>query len=69
MASESVNSINWFVATTDVPSLVQLPVSRANERSTEERLLNVLRSQLDEKDVALLKETLPRSLGPLPGEK
>jgi len=41
----------------------------ANELNTEERFLGVLRSHLDEKDVALLKETFPRSLRPLPGEK
>ncbi len=40
-----------------------------DEASTEERLVSVLRSHLDEKDVAMLKETLPRSLRPLPGEK
>jgi hypothetical protein len=40
-----------------------------DKKTTEERLLTVLSSQLDEKDVALLKETLPRSLRPLPGEK
>jgi len=40
-----------------------------DESSAEERLIHVLRSHLDEKDVAMLKETLPRSLRPLPGEK
>lgn len=40
-----------------------------NESNTEERLLTVLRSHLDEKDVAELEKTLPRSLRPLPGEQ
>jgi hypothetical protein len=40
-----------------------------NESSIEERLLAVIRSHLDEKDVTLLKETLPRKLRPLPGEE
>ena len=40
-----------------------------NEPNVEERLLSILGSHLDEKDVALLKETLPRSLRPLPGEQ
>jgi hypothetical protein len=40
-----------------------------NEPSLEESVLRVLRSQLDEKDVVLLKETLPHNLRPLPGEK
>jgi len=40
-----------------------------DESNTEEHLIRVLRSHLDEKDVAMLKETLPRSLSPLPGEK
>ena len=43
--------------------------AQANDQtSAEEQLLNVLRGQLDEKDVALLKKTLPRSIRPLPGE-
>ncbi len=46
-----------------------LGTQEPDELDTEEHLLNVLRSHLDEKDVALLKETLPRSLRPLPGEK
>jgi len=41
----------------------------SNEPNPEERVLGVLQSHLDEKDVALLKETLPRNLRPLPGEK
>jgi uncharacterized protein (DUF2267 family) len=40
-----------------------------NESNVEERLFSILNSHLDEKDVALLKETLPRSLRPLPGEQ
>jgi len=46
-----------------------LGTQEKDEQDTEESLLNVLRSHLDEKDVAMLKETLPRSLSPLPGEK
>ena len=46
-----------------------LGTQEKDEQDTEEHLLNVLRSHLDEKDVALLKETLPRNLRPLPGEK
>jgi len=37
--------------------------------NVQERVLGILRSQLDERDVALLKETLPRTLRPLPGEQ
>ncbi len=37
--------------------------------NTEEGLLGVLASHLDAKDVTLLKETLPRSIRPLPGEQ
>ncbi|MBI4657559.1 MAG: hypothetical protein HY735_01710 [Verrucomicrobia bacterium] len=40
-----------------------------DEPNVETRLLNVLRRHLDEKDVAVLKETLPPNLRPLPGEK
>ena len=40
-----------------------------NEPNVEERLMSILGSHLDEKDVALLKETLSRSLRPLPGEQ
>jgi len=46
-----------------------LGTQEPDELDTEERLLSVLRSHLDEKDVALLRETLPRTLRPLPGEK
>jgi len=46
-----------------------LGTQEKDEQDTEEHLLNVLRSHLDEKDVAMLKETLPRSLRPLPGQK
>ena len=35
----------------------------------EARLINVLRRHLPEKDVAVLEETLPRNVIPLPGEK
>ncbi len=42
---------------------------KTDDFNIEERLISVLRSHLDEKDVASLKETLPRSLRPLPGEK
>ena len=34
----------------------------------ESQLLTVIRAHLDEKDVAVLKETLPRNLRPSPGE-
>ena len=40
-----------------------------NAPNVEERLLSILGSHLNEKDVALLKETLPRSIRPLPGEQ
>ena len=40
-----------------------------DESKTEEQLIRVLQSHLSEKDVTMLKETLPRSLGPGPGEK
>lgn len=40
-----------------------------DELNLEERLLEVLQGHLDEKDVAVLKETLPRTARPLPGEK
>ncbi len=44
--------------------------AQANDQtSAEEQLLNILRGQLDEKDVTVLQETLPRNLRPLPGEK
>ena len=46
-----------------------LGTQEKDELDTEERLLKVLRSHLEEKDVAVLNETLPRNLGPLPGEK
>jgi len=46
-----------------------LGTQETDELDTEERLLDVLRFHLDGKDVAVLKETLPRSLRPLPGEK
>ena len=36
---------------------------------TEARLLNVLQGYLPEKDVAVLNETLPRNVRPLPGEQ
>jgi len=37
--------------------------------SVEERLVKVMERHLDEKDVTTLKETLPRSARPLPGEE
>jgi hypothetical protein len=40
-----------------------------DEQNAEEQLLAVLRAHLEEKDVTLLKETLPRNMRPLPGEK
>jgi len=39
------------------------------EPNLEERLVKVLEGYLDEKDVLILKETLPRSPRPLPGEQ
>jgi len=39
------------------------------EPDLETQLLTVIRSHLDEKDAAVLKETLPRNLRPLPGER
>ncbi len=54
---------------TDIFKRRFLGTQAKDELDTEERLLSVLRSHLEEKDVALLKETLPRSLRPLPGEK
>ena len=39
------------------------------EPDIQERLLNVMERHLDEKDVTTLKETLPRSARPLPGEE
>ena len=40
-----------------------------DEPNLEERVLKVLQRHLDEKDVAVLKETLPRTARPLSGEK
>src|SRR6266487_1947543 len=40
-----------------------------DEPNLDERLLKVLQSHLDEKDAAVLRETLPRTVRPLPGEK
>lgn len=40
-----------------------------DEPDLEARLLSVLRAHLDDKDVVILKETLPRDMRPLPGEK
>ena len=39
------------------------------ETNLEERLLKVLQGHLNEKDVLILEETLPRSARPLPGEQ
>ena len=41
----------------------------SDESETEEQLIRILQSHLNETDVAMLKETLPRNLRPLPGEK
>jgi hypothetical protein len=46
-----------------------LGTQEKDELDTEERLLKILESHLDQKDVALLRETLPRRLRPLPGAK
>ena len=39
-----------------------------DEPNPEEQSLSILRRHLDQKDVNVLKETLPRTVRPLPGE-